>query len=73
MAPQTPNIHGPARAPFGVFQVKAGAECLCAAGQDNGRCIAINPYAAASSIRSINVASSAPAFELLTRFDTGQR
>ena len=23
MAPQTPNIHGPARAPFGVFQVKA--------------------------------------------------
>ena len=27
-----------------------------------------HPYAAASSIRSINVASSAPAFELLTRF-----
>jgi hypothetical protein len=41
MAPLTPNIHGPARAPFGVFQVKAGAECLFAAGQDNGRRIAI--------------------------------
>src|SRR6201986_2331991 len=41
VAPQTPNIHGLARTPFRVFQVKAGAECLCAAGQYNGRRIVL--------------------------------
>ena len=35
------DIHRLLRAPFGVFQVKSGAERSCAAGQDNGRRIAI--------------------------------
>ena len=41
MAPQSPDIHVFPRAPFGVFQVKSGAERSWAAGQDNGRRIAI--------------------------------
>ena len=38
-----------------------------------GMCPTVLPYAAANSTLSISVPSSASAFELLTRFDTGQR
>src|SRR3979411_1081764 len=41
MPAQRADIHGFARAPFRVFQIKAGAERLCAAGQNHHRGFAV--------------------------------